>query len=131
MSDLVAKVWTIEAALEDHWLAHIESFDHIFLDFVSRSSRKPKKWNSWIPFPEHTELEVVLPEVLTPMRHAVNLVNHESINASLFIKLIHYRNKSITLGQLLWGQIYDSMLQLTDLAVVVAHLFVFVLGVGG
>jgi len=84
--------------------------NNVFLNFDCGGCCESKQWHLWVSFLKLVEVQVVLPEVLSPMANAMNLVNYEAIDVIVAVKLINGRHKCRTLHKFLWSQVDNFVL---------------------
>ena len=108
VSDFKVQIGSIEATLEiEHFLLNVENSSYVILDFLSRSGGQTENWHSLELLLEHAQFEIVLSEVLAPLRNAVHLINDEEVDLVLLVELCENLLEGCALCEHLRRHVHD------------------------
>lgn len=85
LSHLVHQVRTIESRLEKETLLNVQSIYDFLFDDLSDCSSQSQNWGIWKIFLDLWQVLILLSELSTPGRHAVNLVYDYMLKHSLMV----------------------------------------------
>ena len=88
--DLVSQVRSIERRLEADFVLNAKHFANVILNFDGSCGGKSQDWHVRVLHFQLVKFQVVLPEVLTPIRDTVDLIDDEPVNFSLLVEDSHY-----------------------------------------
>jgi len=89
VSDFIEQIGSVKATLEvDDFIGNPKSFSYVILNFLCGCGRQSKYRTSRESFFKDIQVQIIFAEVLTPVRNAMNLIDHKPVDLAALVKLV-------------------------------------------